>query len=64
MNIFKDDAAHPFLIEPITLAHDLTLYCSIRFMSSEYPAHDEPPRFSQRHVTPFHATLSNSLHCS
>lgn len=40
MNIFKDDAAHPFLIEPITLAHDLTLYCSIRFMSSEYPAHE------------------------
>ena len=24
----------------------------------------EPPRFSRRLITPFHATLTNSLHCS
>lgn len=47
MNFFKDDTAHPFLIEPITLAHDLTLYCSIRFVSAQYQP-QEPLNISPR----------------
>ena len=40
MNILRDDVAHPFLIEPISLAPDLTLHCSVRFISALYPPHE------------------------
>ena len=47
MNNYHDTIEPPFLIEPMALAHDLTLFCSIRFVSQTYPP-DEPLNISPK----------------
>ena len=45
MTIFRDEVEQPFLINPLLLARDLTLYASIRFVSEIFPS-DEPLNIS------------------